>query len=83
MADRLGVEFPVSLDRRLEAGLAVGDHRTSMLQDLEAGKPLELDCMTGAIVELASGRASPSRISATVHACARLLDKLNRPQEVG
>ena len=53
VAARLGITFPVSLDRRLEAGLAVGDHKTSMLQDLEAGKRLELDCMTGAIVELA------------------------------
>ena len=50
----LGVTFPVSLERRLEAGLAVGDHKTSMLQDLEAGKPLELDCMTGAVIELAA-----------------------------
>ena len=50
---RLGIRFPVSLERRLEAGLAVGDHKTSMLQDLEAGKRLELDCMTGAVVELA------------------------------
>ena len=41
LASRLGIEFPVSIDRRLEAGLAVGDHKTSMLQDLEAGKPLE------------------------------------------
>ncbi|HEY6478709.1 MAG TPA: 2-dehydropantoate 2-reductase [Streptosporangiaceae bacterium] len=76
VADRLGVEFPVSLDRRLEAGLAVGDHRTSMLQDLEAGKPLELDCMTGAIVELAERTGVAVPHIRTVHACARLLDHL-------
>jgi 2-dehydropantoate 2-reductase len=76
VADRLGVEFPVSLDRRLEAGLAVGDHRTSMLQDLEAGKPLELDCMTGAIVELAQRTGVAVPHIAAVHACARLLDHL-------
>ena len=68
---RLGIELPVSLDRRLEAGLAVGDHKTSMLQDLEAGKPLELDCLTGAVIELAGrlgargaahgGRCTPAR----------------------
>jgi 2-dehydropantoate 2-reductase len=77
VADRLGVQFPVSLDRRLEAGLAVGDHRTSMLQDLEAGKPLELDCMTGAIVELAERTGVAVPHIRTVHACARLLDHLN------
>jgi 2-dehydropantoate 2-reductase len=53
VAGALGIELPVSLDRRLEAGLAVGDHRTSMLQDWEAGKPLETDCMTAAVVEIA------------------------------
>jgi 2-dehydropantoate 2-reductase len=77
VAGRLGVEFPVSLDRRLEAGLAVGDHKTSMLQDLEAGKRLELDCMTGAIVELAGRLGLDVPHVRTVHACARLLDELN------
>ncbi|MDQ2875575.1 MAG: 2-dehydropantoate 2-reductase, partial [Actinomycetota bacterium] len=76
VAGRLGVQFPVSLDRRLEAGLAVGDHRTSMLQDLEAGKPLELDCMTGAIVELAERTGVAVPHIRTVDACARLLDHL-------
>ncbi len=78
VAERLGVEFPVSLERRLEAGFAVGDHKTSMLQDLEAGKPLELDCMTGAIVELAGMLDVPVPRAQTVHACAKLLDRLSR-----
>jgi 2-dehydropantoate 2-reductase len=54
VGERLGIELPVSLERRLEAGIAVGDHRTSMLQDLDHGKPLEIDCLTGAVVEIAS-----------------------------
>ena len=45
--------MPVSIERRLEAGIAVGDHRTSMLQDFEDGKPLEIDCLTGAVIEIA------------------------------
>jgi len=76
VADRLGISFPVSLDRRLEAGLAVGDHKTSMLQDLEAGKRLELDCMTGAIVELAEHLGVDVPHIRTVHACAKLLGQL-------
>jgi 2-dehydropantoate 2-reductase len=76
VAERLGVRFPVSLDRRLEAGLAVGDHKTSMLQDLEAGKRLELDCMTGAIAELAERMQIDVPHIRTVHACAKLLDHL-------
>ncbi|HEY1480486.1 MAG TPA: 2-dehydropantoate 2-reductase [Gaiellales bacterium] len=75
VAERLGIEIPVSLERRLEGGFAVGDHKTSMLQDLEAGKPLELDCMTGAIVELAGILEIAVPHTETVHACARMLDR--------
>ena len=78
VAERLGITFPVSLDRRLEAGIAVGDHKTSMLQDLEAGKQLELGCMTGAVAELAGRLGVPVPHVATIHACATLLDQLNR-----
>ncbi len=77
VAGRLGIRFPVSLDRRLAAGLAVGDHKTSMLQDLEAGKRLELDCMTGAVVELADRLGIDVPHVQAVDACARLLDRLS------
>jgi 2-dehydropantoate 2-reductase len=76
VAGRLGISFPVSLDRRLEAGLAVGDHKTSMLQDLEAGKRLELDCMTGAVAELAGRLGIDVPHVRAVHACAKLLGQL-------
>ncbi len=76
VAGGLGISFPVSLDRRLAAGLAVGDHRTSMLQDLAAGKRLELDCMTGAVAELAERLGIDVPHVRTVHACAKLLDQL-------
>jgi 2-dehydropantoate 2-reductase len=76
VAARLGITFPVSLDRRLAAGLAVGDHKTSMLQDLEAGKRLEFECMTGAIVELAGHLGVDVPHTSTVHACVKLLDRL-------
>jgi 2-dehydropantoate 2-reductase len=71
----LGLSLPVSLARRLEAGLEVGDHRTSMLQDLQSGKPLEHACMTGAVIELAD--LCGVRVPATraVHACIDLLDR--------
>ena len=78
----LGIELPVTIERRLEAGLGVGDHKTSMLQDLEAGKPLELECMTGAVIEIAGrvGVAVPR--TEAVHACASLLD-LHRRERAG
>ena len=78
VAGRLGVTFPVSLERRLEAGLAVGDHKTSMLQDLEAGKRLEFECMTGAVVELAAYLGVPVPSVRAVHASVKLLDHLRQ-----
>jgi 2-dehydropantoate 2-reductase len=78
VARALGVQFRVSLERRLEAGLEVGDHKTSMLQDLEAGKPLEYECMTGAIVELAALLELPVPHTETLHACVKLVDRLGR-----
>jgi 2-dehydropantoate 2-reductase len=83
VAGRLGITFPVSLDRRLEAGLAVGDHRTSMLQDLEAGKRLEIDCMTGAVVELADHLGVDVPATGAVHACVKLLDQLRTKRSHG
>lgn len=53
VARALQVEIPVSIDKRMEGAAAVGDHKTSMLQDLEAGKTLELDALLGAVIELA------------------------------
>ncbi len=76
VAARLDVELPVSIERRLEAGIAVGDHKTSTLQDLEAGKPLELDCMSGAVIELAERLDVPVPHIFTAHVCAKLLDEL-------
>ena len=74
VGDALGIELPVSLERRLEAGLAVGDHKTSMLQDLEAGKPLEHACMTGAVIEIARHLdVAVPRIEA-LGACIAMLD---------
>lgn len=76
VAAQLGIEFPVSLERRLEAGIAVGDHKTSMLQDLEAGKPLEIDCMTGAVVEIAKQLGTEVPRTQALHACVKLVDRL-------
>ncbi len=79
VAARLGVTFPISLERRLEAALAVGDHKTSMLQDLEAGRRLEFECMTGAVIELAGRLDVDVPYTRAVHACVKLLDNLRAP----
>jgi hypothetical protein len=74
VATALGVSLPVTVDRRFEAAFAVGDHRTSMLQDLDARKPLEYDCMTGAVTEIAGHLDVPVPRIAAVHALIKALD---------
>jgi 2-dehydropantoate 2-reductase len=76
VAGALGVELPVSIDRRMEGALAVGDHKTSMLLDWEAGKPLELDCMTGAIIEIAELVAVPVPTVRALHALTKAVSEL-------
>ncbi|NKB77320.1 MAG: 2-dehydropantoate 2-reductase [Gammaproteobacteria bacterium] len=51
IAEKLGASFRISLERRIEGAEKVGKHKTSMLQDVEAGKPLEIDGMLGAVIE--------------------------------
>jgi 2-dehydropantoate 2-reductase len=52
VAARLGVKFAMSIEKRIDGGAAVGAHKTSMLQDLEAGRPLELDALVASVTEM-------------------------------
>jgi 2-dehydropantoate 2-reductase len=76
VGEALGLTLPVPLERRLQRGLEVGDHKTSTLQDLENGRPLEIDCLTGAVVELAARLGVAVPHTQAVHACLKLLDRL-------
>ena len=62
IAEKLGVKFPIDVDRRIDGGAAVGAHRTSMLQDLDAGRPMEIDALLGSVKELGqvTGTATPT-----------------------
>ena len=53
VGEKLGVEFKVSIDQRIAGAESVGAHKTSMLQDVENGRPLELEALVGSVVELA------------------------------
>ena len=53
VAERLGIRFALTVDKRIEGAEEVGRHRTSMLQDLERGRPLEIEALLGAVVEIA------------------------------
>jgi len=72
VAERLGVRLAIAIDQRLAGAEEVGRHRTSMLQDLERGRPLEIEALLGAVVELAGWVEVPVPISETVLALVRL-----------
>ena len=66
IAERLGVKFAIDVDKRIAGGAEVGAHRTSMLQDLERGRPMEIDALLGVIVEFAEMLALPAPTCRTV-----------------
>jgi 2-dehydropantoate 2-reductase len=72
VAAKLGVEFPLELDKRIDGATAVGAHKTSMLQDYELGRPLELDALVASVVEIARLVDVPTPTLDTVLALVRL-----------
>jgi len=78
VASRLGIDLPISIDQRMAGAEKVGVHKTSMLQDLEAGRPMELEAIVGAVVELGERLGVPMPATQTVYACAKLLDEKRR-----
>jgi 2-dehydropantoate 2-reductase len=73
VAEKLGVRVRISIDKRIAGAEAVGAHKTSMLQDVEAGRPLELETLVGSVVELARLTETPTPAIDAVYACASLL----------
>jgi 2-dehydropantoate 2-reductase len=78
VAAKLGIELPISIDQRMAGAEKVGAHKTSMLQDYEAGRPLELEAVVGAVVELGERLGLPMPVTRTVYACSKLLDEQSR-----
>ncbi|MCY3842150.1 MAG: 2-dehydropantoate 2-reductase [Acidobacteria bacterium] len=75
VGERLGAGFRVPLERRIAGAESVGKHKTSMLQDVEAGKPLEVDGMLGVVVELAEMTGVEVPTLRAIHACVSLLNE--------
>ncbi|MHB8215531.1 MAG: ketopantoate reductase family protein [Candidatus Sulfotelmatobacter sp.] len=73
VSHKLGMELPVSIDQRIAGAEKVGEHKTSMLQDLEAGRPMELEALVGAVVELGERVGLPMTYTRTVYNCTKLL----------
>jgi 2-dehydropantoate 2-reductase len=77
VSNKLGMELPISIDQRIAGAEKVGEHKTSMLQDLEAGRPIELEALVGAVVELGERVGLPMTITKTVYNCTKLLAQRN------
>jgi 2-dehydropantoate 2-reductase len=75
VASHLGLDLPVSIEQRMAGAGKVGEHKTSMLQDLEAGRPMELEAVVGAVAELGERMNLPMTHTRTVYACAKLLSE--------
>ncbi len=75
IGEKLGVQFKVSLEKRINGAQGVGQHKTSMLQDVEMGRPLELQALVGSVIELGQITETPTPNIIAVYALATLLAK--------
>jgi 2-dehydropantoate 2-reductase len=73
VAHKLGIEFRVTLEKRIAGAEKVGRHKTSMLQDIEAGRAPEIDALVGAVIELARLTETPTPHIDTVYSLVKLL----------
>jgi 2-dehydropantoate 2-reductase len=86
VAAKLGIDLPITIDQRLAGAEKVGAHKTSMLQDYEAGRPMELEAVVGAVVELGARLGVPMPSTSAVYACVKFLGEARQgvaavPQE--
>ncbi|MEQ9812224.1 MAG: 2-dehydropantoate 2-reductase [Azospirillaceae bacterium] len=72
IAETLGVKFPIDVDKRIDGGAAVGSHKTSMLQDLERGRPMEIDALVTGVQEMGRLTGVPTPTIDTVLALIQL-----------
>jgi 2-dehydropantoate 2-reductase len=80
IAELLGLTLRLSVEQRIEGAAAVGEHKTSMLQDVEAGRPLEIEPLIGSFVELGELTGTPMPATRTVYALVSLLnERLSAP----
>jgi ketopantoate reductase len=78
IASKLGITFRHTIEQRVEGAEKVGEHKTSMLQDLEAGKPLENEALVGAILEMGRLTDTPTPTIEAVYALVKLLDNVTQ-----
>jgi len=80
VAHKLGIEFRVTLERRIAGAEKVGKHKTSMLQDVESGRAPEIDALVGSVAELGQLTQTPTPHIDTVYALVKLLARTMRDE---
>lgn len=80
VAHKLGIEFRVTLERRIAGAEKVGKHKTSMLQDIESGRAPEIDALVGSVAELGQLTQTPTPHIDTVYALVKLLARTMRDE---
>jgi len=83
IAENLGVTFRHTIDKRIAGAESVGAHKTSMLQDVEAGRSLETEALIGAILEMGKLTETPAPAIQTIYACVKLLNKTMVIEQAG
>ena len=76
VAEALGVRLTLTIDQRMDGAKKVGAHKTSMLQDLEHGRPMELESVVGVVIELGEKLGLPMPHTRTLYSCTRLLSQV-------
>jgi 2-dehydropantoate 2-reductase len=79
---KLNIELPISIDQLMAGAAKVGAHKMSMLQDYEAGRPIEIEAVVGAVVELGERLGVPMPATRAVYASGKLLDEQSRQPAV-
>ena len=82
VANMLGVSFRVTLEKRIAGAEKVGKHKTSMLQDVEAGRDPEIDALVGAVIELGELTGVPTPHIDSVYALVKLLGRTMQEERV-
>jgi 2-dehydropantoate 2-reductase len=80
IAEKLGIEFGITLEQRINGAEKVGAHKTSMLQDIEAGRPTEVEAIVGAVAELGRLVKLPTPYIDAIYASVKLLEKTLKEQ---
>jgi 2-dehydropantoate 2-reductase len=78
VARSIEIDLPVSIEKRMEGAATVGEHKTSMLQDIEAHKPLELDALLGAVIEIADWKSVAVPSLRTLYEVTKLAEAVAR-----